>query len=431
MRASQFLFEYNRDITAKQVGDHLLMALRSDQGSSQNDALDTIGYQLAQEVRTIEDLKKYPEAARNEWISQILTAIEQRDPTPTNKYTPWLARMYAKAGGGLRIEDINRMNLIGLYDLAKLKKKLKPEHKDINSFKWYVDFEDTAESEYNYFRELTDDQVEEGSATKLFDNKDVLVLTPNDEAAACKYGKGTRWCTAATKGYNYFDSYNAKGPLYILIPKNPTHPGEKYQFHFGTNSYMNEHDNPVRPNEIVEERFPGLLDFFAKKEPGIQYSTQFIFFDKKGLFDLVKEQIINIIKGKPNKDKYSDKEYLKFLEYEGFTDDEGEIDWERVEDTEEYSYDNFADGYDDAIEFVEKKFNSNRTWSNQAYDDDEIKDIRFLPDVMARDLYWLIYDSRYDTTISNETYEILRDIVNEVGDKRLLKTSAGKWRITN
>ena len=50
--------------------------------------------------------------------------------------------------------------------------------------------------------------------------------------AACYYGQGTRWCTAATRGKNYFSEYHNESPLLIILPKEPQYPGEKYQLHF-------------------------------------------------------------------------------------------------------------------------------------------------------------------------------------------------------
>ena len=39
------------------------------------------------------------------------------------------------------------------------------------------------------------------------------------KTAACYLGQGTQWCTAATRSTNYFDEYDAKGPLLIFHMK--------------------------------------------------------------------------------------------------------------------------------------------------------------------------------------------------------------------
>ena len=196
---------------------------------------------------------------------QILATIEDKDPTPNKAYTPWLARMYAK--GGVSIEDMNRNDLLRLFDVAKKRRLIKTEHNDINRFQRYQDFEDTMESVYKDLPDIEAEPDDKGKAKKVYDDSNVTVIIPEDEAAACRYGRGTRWCTAATKGKNYFDLYNQEGPLYILNPKNPTYEGEKYQLHFQSNQYMNEDDEAMSLGFILGERFPELLEFFQKTEP--------------------------------------------------------------------------------------------------------------------------------------------------------------------
>ena len=67
-----------------------------------------------------------------------------------------------------------------------------------------------------------------------------MIIVPHTEEASCYYGKGTQWCTAANNGNNMFEYYNDNGNLYININK-LTH--EKYQFHFETDSFMDETDS--------------------------------------------------------------------------------------------------------------------------------------------------------------------------------------------
>jgi hypothetical protein len=207
-------------------------------------------------------------------INAILAAIEQKDPSPNKQYTQWLARTYAR--GGVSIEDLNRGNLLGAFDAAKKRRMVKPEHADINRYKFYQDFEDAMEANYNNFEDLEDENQPEGKATKVYEDGNVLVVVPEDEAAACRYGRGTRWCTASTRGQNYFDAYNRQGKLYILIPKQPKYEGEKYQLQFQTKSFMDENDDPTPLNDLLTNRFPNLLEYFRKTEPEINTLIPFM-----------------------------------------------------------------------------------------------------------------------------------------------------------
>ena len=87
-------------------------------------------------------------------------------------------------------------------------------------------------------------KTEEDKAIKEFEGSTVTVIRPLTKEAGIKYGSETRWCTAAREN-NQFENYNKAGPLYILIPKAPRYPREKYQLNPATDSYMDDKDSPV------------------------------------------------------------------------------------------------------------------------------------------------------------------------------------------
>ena len=58
--------------------------------------------------------------------------------------------------------------------------------------------------------------------------------------ASCDLGEKTQWCTAG--GRDMYKRYIKQGPLYIFIdPKT----GDKYQFHYESNQYMDSNDRSV------------------------------------------------------------------------------------------------------------------------------------------------------------------------------------------
>ena len=143
--------------------------------------------------------------------------------------------------------NINTLNVDELYDLVKdfslEKTKGTKEEKEI------------AKSTYEY---PGSDIVFRGSKWTIVKITDTGKLGKD---AACFYGgnhlepaKGeTKWCTSSP-GYNWFERYINKGPLYVVIPNNWTGPvGEKsglpsnrYQFHFPEPSqFMDKYDNPI------------------------------------------------------------------------------------------------------------------------------------------------------------------------------------------
>ena len=184
----------------------------------------------------------------------ILKLFEDVDPTPNKQYTEWLVRRYID-GSIVRFEDVlsTWADLLHEYHRLKTRRLLPPELMDINKFKTEQDLKQLHKSVLDIFNS-TDEKVEvqKGESTEILNNSEVRIIIPNDEASACYYGQGTRWCTAA-KNNNMFGGYSSHNhPLFILLPKNPTHDGEKYQVHLLENEWMDEEDTEVGAQEVIE-----------------------------------------------------------------------------------------------------------------------------------------------------------------------------------
>jgi len=291
MRAYQFIFEYRRDKTGQAVGDKLLSVLQKTSPAYLPDSLtgantllsmaafpkkyppkkiilDILGQNVTLDPTNPDELNQLIAALKSKIIDATLQEIEAHDPTRNKQYTQWLARMWSN--GGVKLEDLNRLNYIGQYHQAKEKNLVPTDRGDINRFKTYGDFEEwfhTSGISEKLKDSETEKKMDQGSAKKVYEDGDVTVIIPEDEAAACRYGRGTRWCTAATQGNNLFSKYSKEGNLYILLPKKQKHPGEKYQLHFETAQFMDENDDQVDIRTLLTVRFPKLYSFFEKQIP--------------------------------------------------------------------------------------------------------------------------------------------------------------------
>jgi len=201
----------------------------------------------------------------------IIQYFLTKDPTQNKEYTLWLLKLWTENPRqfGARMEDINRNNFLAIHQRGRQAKKIGPPDSDIKTFSTYEQFEETMERKYPelFLSSAGDDR---GTYKVIWDNTGRFrIINPQNQQAACYYGQGTRWCTAATRGTNYFDSYNNEGPLYVLIPYKPAYPGEKYQLWFGDaddpdpNQYqiMNEQDKPVNIFKFFNDKFPELKTF--------------------------------------------------------------------------------------------------------------------------------------------------------------------------
>ncbi len=257
MRATEFLVEYNRQKTAQMLGKQLVNAFVTGGDSQQYRFYDTT-YQTPDKQPNVPVI-----------LNHLFINFEEADPTPNKIYVPWIAREYAK-GNLARLEDVHAWmpSMLSDYDKYKKRSDFNQNAKDIMRLSW---------PELYNIMGIYEPQIQltnKGQSKEVYRDGDVRIIVPLDEEAACYYGQGTRWCTAATKGNNYFDQYNRQSPLYILLPTKPRYDGEKYQLHFGSGQFMDEEDEPVGLSEIITRRF-NLLPFFEKVEPEINYFVIF------------------------------------------------------------------------------------------------------------------------------------------------------------
>jgi hypothetical protein len=235
MRVRDFLIEYDRNVTIQRWGDRMFLAYRNDQA-----------------FRPYERNRHSKQTA----LATIIRYLEDSDPTPNKQYVPTLAKWYSL--GNFSIEDAASRGKDALtkFDLLKKRNRLEAKHRDIGRFRSWQDFENSMSLYVNF----TDAETNKGKAKEVYSDKDLRIIIPFDQTAACYYGQGTRWCTAA-RNNNYFDNYNERGRLYIILPKKPIAQGEKYQFHFPSGQFMDETDAPANLYELAT-RFPVLREFF-------------------------------------------------------------------------------------------------------------------------------------------------------------------------
>lgn len=331
MRYRELLIEYNRDITKRQFGKGIVDAFAKSKNQSDkrlfNNYMDHFvekGYSKEQMDDTI--------------LQNLLSSFENSDPTPNNQYTPWIAREYVK-GNIKALEDLSRIKTaLEVYHKYKQTKEFK------EVFKNYVGYNDigklnasTLESVVEIIDFYIIDKEKEaknnkGNSEVVYEDGDVRVIHPKDQDAACYYGQGTRWCTAATKGDNYFDNYNRSGPLYIIIPKKPKYQGEKYQLHINEKQFMDEKDDPVSLTKLKD--YPGFLKLLKKE---LDDEDLLLFVDPKEITDInkiVSEYLRDIVWEAVSDMEADDDSWYQYRAeaaiQKGYVDENGEIDWDKV-----------------------------------------------------------------------------------------------------
>lgn len=244
MRYTEIINEYSRDVTVQKMGTALLQKFRKEPVPWQS--------------RVTGAVTDYDDHA----LQYLLELIENADPTKNKQYVPWIIRMYVNTPS-LKFEDaVSKVNepLKKFFKLVS-KKQIPAPNNDIGRIKDLAALVQTVDQYPDVVDQPKD--VDRGQAKAYYEDNQIRVVVPQDETAACYYGQGTRWCTAAQNN-NMFDRYNQDGEMYIILPKQPAYPGEKYQLHFSTKQFMNEKDQRTSLIEL-RSRFPQLADIFAKQ----------------------------------------------------------------------------------------------------------------------------------------------------------------------
>lgn len=347
MRARDFILrEYSREKTATVFGNKIITALQNDKSRAiGGTALGTARAYLQQKAYLKDPVE---DSNKTVIINDIMTSLENADPTANKEYMQWLTKVYANQS--IKMEDLlSRGNsALKMYHEFKVKKILPAEYRDIGR----IDFdglEGLAQSP-GLLQALHDkteqDRVKtmpKGDAETVFENAQVRVVHPKDQDAACYYGQGTRWCTAATGSMNYFDSYNRGGPMYILLPKQPKYEGEKYQLHFESGQYMDEGDNQVDSVvDLLVGRFgDDLAEFFMRVEPQIKDWLVFTPDDiLEPLLNKIQTAVSEHVSELVNEMEVNDDYWYEHLRDQGYVypeghEEEGEIDFEAAYDADE------------------------------------------------------------------------------------------------
>ncbi len=201
------------------------------------------------------------------FIKNFITRVVNKIDPEQGKYTDWILK-------GLLHIDINEPSNKGHFtrfwedgykikeDIQRWKKykkdivSIEPKYGDINTFKSFVElfalFKFSPEMRKRMREAEHSEKMKsaEKDAEKIYNSENYMIVVPKTQEASCAYGRGTRWCTAATGSNNYFHRYNNQGPLYIVINKKTQ---EKYQFHFQSQQYMDAEDDQLDIDQFFDE----------------------------------------------------------------------------------------------------------------------------------------------------------------------------------
>lgn len=183
------------------------------------------------EGRKEDVMAKYPDAPK-----EIVEHFSQNDPSGNNKYLEWMVVHYldgeTSEGYVTQILEVvsnyhSKLNLINKNTLQEFINesgenvndidRIAKNPKDINSFdfeslKIFADFLSTVTSKKQEINQMKKE------SDRIYEDKELLVLSPKTHKASCHYGVHSTWCVA-TANTGHFTNYTKSGTLYFFISK--------------------------------------------------------------------------------------------------------------------------------------------------------------------------------------------------------------------
>jgi hypothetical protein len=149
----------------------------------------------------------------SELISVIKRIISEQSEHVKNLYKSWANKKSGNPEKALSIID----------DVLKLQKQL--PKKDFAQYSSY----DELVGDLNKIKQAAKSE----DVTKIYEDKDLLVMAANTWEASCKYGAGSKWCTTARDTDSYWDRHNKTGTEFFWIFKNKPQkdPNHKFSYH--------------------------------------------------------------------------------------------------------------------------------------------------------------------------------------------------------
>lgn len=182
------------------------------------------------------------------------------------KYLQWMVESYLKEGIR-QYKDIMSLAYPAFDNFMLLTNKglLQAHEKDINQYcgitgcKKLKGLDDLIDKYKIQLKQIKTKKESRLHIKPIYTDHTVSIYQPITQLEAVHLGQGTKWCTAS-KNNNKFDYYNTYGSMYVVVPKKPRYPGEKYQLynpvdHPELHQNMDEEDDPIDIVSLLD-RFP-------------------------------------------------------------------------------------------------------------------------------------------------------------------------------
>jgi hypothetical protein len=373
-------------------------------------------------------MKKIIKLTESELIGVIKRIISEQSEHVKNLYKSWANKKSGNPEKALSIMD----------DVFKYQKQLSKK-----------DF-----AQYSSVDELMQDlnrikqSAKSEDVTRIYEDKDLLVVAANTHEASCKYGAGSKWCTTAKDTDSYWDRHNKTGTefFWIFKTKPQKDPNHKFSYHIKDGADAPDWCNAINkctkdlPSNSYPKQHPKYEEIINKLQE-LHNSRDFEIYKSK--FDVNKEIIDTALMTYIGEFIKTNKNYFSRVLKNSFDDDlkyllkhnGGTTLLMRVLKLRHISY---VKGADDIIndrikDFIENKFKNEDLSKNF--------NLETIKERVTRDLRYVVFRVLEKKGIDNSQNLILpqleergltiNDIVSELPDKEFKESIVENIEYTN
>ena len=235
---------------------------------------------------TVQDAsqKYYQDVPANDFM-EIVTSL-QGGNNILQPETKWALGLYKKKSPRF-MEDLYKLHnndntgFLDVFKRAKERRMIGGQQADLNRYKSIAELGQFINSlDFDTIMGKTKGEmsnaVNAAANNADFPYEDAIwkIVIPKSYEASCYWGNGTDWCTATRENDYYYNLYSKQGPLFININKNT---GEKYQFHFESEQFMDSDDIDIdKPIFNTIGASSGLIEYYKKYLGNNPYSIDFM-----------------------------------------------------------------------------------------------------------------------------------------------------------
>jgi hypothetical protein len=188
------------------------------------------------------------------------TRLVDGDTTPTKKYLEYMLKVWVSRGKNSNfmctspqlIKEVKRFDELAAYHTNK-----DIYSSNFSNYQSLLQMNDLAEV-------VKDDKtfVRKEHVDVLYEDDEVIMVSPKTHRGSLKYGAGTTWCTASKSNPNTFHNYTKNGCLVYLIDKTESKTKNFQKIAFYNNSghslsgeisvYI-QNDNETNESRLVEK----------------------------------------------------------------------------------------------------------------------------------------------------------------------------------